>query len=236
MTGGLSDGRNRTNGHLLLPYLAPYGAYVLIASLAPPLPRALDYLLRIGITTGLLIMCRRHYQPLRGPNRITRSIGLGVVAGVLGALLWSALLLPFKAADAGEPITVAAFLLRLAAAVTIVPIAEELLCRGYILGVITQWQEARRAGSKTALADVLDRQSIHSIRPGAATAAAVLLSSLAFALGHPPAQWLASFSYGIVMAGLWILGRDLLTPITAHAVTNLVLYSYIFSSGAWGLW
>ena len=62
------------------------------------------------------------------------------------------------------------------------------------------------------------------------------MSVIAFAVGHPPAQWLAAFAYGLIMAGLWIVRRDLLTPIVAHAVTNLALYIYVFKTQSWGLW
>jgi membrane protease YdiL (CAAX protease family) len=64
----------------------------------------------------------------------------------------------------------------------------------------------------------------------------VVVSSVAFALGHAPAQWLAASAYGLLMAGLWIVRRDLVAPITAHATTNLVLYLYVYVSGNWGLW
>jgi membrane protease YdiL (CAAX protease family) len=135
---------------------------------------------------------------------------VGCAAGVFGALLWVALLLPFQDARAGEPFALAAFLLRLTAATLVVPFAEELLCRGYILGVITQWQEARRSG-KNALDVVLDERSVRELPPGACTWLAALVSSAAFALGHGSAQWLAAFGYGLLMAGLWRLRRDLIT-------------------------
>jgi uncharacterized protein len=160
---------------------------------------------------------------------------VGCAAGVIGVFLWIALLLPFQDAHAGEPFELSALLLRIAAAALVVPFAEELLCRGYILGVITQWQEARRTG-KNALDVVLDERSIHDIAPGACTWLAALLSSAAFAVGHGSTQWLAAFAYGLLMAGLWRLRGDLLTPIVAHGVTNLVLYVYVFQTGKWGLW
>ena len=47
---------------------------------------------------------------------------------------------------------------------------------------------------------------------------------------------LAALAYGLIMAGLWIVRRDLLTPIVAHAVTNLALYIYVFKTQSWGLW
>ncbi len=224
------------NESLLVQYLAPYGAYVTIAALAGSLPAELDYTLRIVVTAGFLFWFRKHYQPIAGPRSKLGSVLVGVVAGILGVLLWIALLLPFKEAADGDAVNASAFAFRLIAAISVVPLAEELLCRGYILGFVTQWQQAKRAGSKQPIADTLDRQSIHAITPGAATLLAVVVSAVAFAVGHAPVQWLAAFAYGVLMAGLWMLRRDLLTPIVAHATTNLVLYLYVYRSSSWGLW
>ena len=113
------------------------------------------------------------------------------------------------AAATGDAYGARAFALRLAAATLIVPFAEELLCRGYILGLFTQWQQEKRSG-KASFGDVIDSRSIHELPPGAWS-------------------WL-------IMAGLWIVRRDLLTPIVAHAVTNLALYIYVFKTQSWGLW
>jgi membrane protease YdiL (CAAX protease family) len=224
------------NAELLLPYFAPYGAYVLIANLAGSLPRELDYVLRIVVTGALLFMFRKRYQPLRGPGSVKASVLTGVIAGFAGVFLWVLLILPFNDIYAGEPVSSSAFLMRVIAATTVVALAEELLCRGYIMGFITQWQEARKQGAAQPFSQALDERSVHAIPPGAATVLAVVISSIAFAAGHSPPQWLAAFGYGVLMAGLWILRKDLLTPIIAHAVTNLVLYIYVFRSGAWGLW
>jgi len=224
------------NSELLLPYFGPYAAYVLIANFGSSLPEAIDYAVRIIVTSALLWYFRKRYQPLRGPLRVSTSVLVGIAAGLAGVVLWILLLLPFRESATGESLPAGAFLMRVIAAATVVPLAEELLCRGYILGIITQWQEARRNGSKQAVSDVLDRKSVRSITPGAATALAVILSSAAFAAGHTPAQWVAAFGYGVAMAMLWIVRRDLITPIVAHAVTNVVLYAYIWWSDAWWLW
>ena len=146
-----------------------------------------------------------------------------------------ALLLPFQDAHSGDSHALPAFLLRLTAATLIAPLVEELLCRGYILGVVTQWQEARKS-TANPLDVVLDERSVQAITPGAWTLLAAIVSSAAFALGHGSTQWLAAFAYGLLMAALWRVRGDLLTPITAHAVTNFVLYIYVFVSGSWGLW
>jgi hypothetical protein len=234
------NGRNFRNGpanaDLLLPYLLPYAAYVGIATLAGGLGRVPDYALRILATGLLLAFLWKRYQPIRGPRPVWGSVAVGAAAGVAGVLVWIALVLPFHSASEGTPFTAPEFVLRLAAATLLVPFVEEILFRGYVLGVVTQWQEARRAGATQPLSVALDERSVGAVTPGAWTGLAVLLSSGAFALGHAPGHWLAAFAYGLLMAGLWITRRDLVAPITAHAVTNLLLYLYVFSTGSWGLW
>ena len=61
-------------------------------------------------------------------------------------------------------------------------------------------------------------------------------SSVLFALGHAPHEWVAAVAYGLLMAGLWILRKDLLSCVVAHAVTNLALGVYVQYTGRWELW
>jgi uncharacterized protein len=229
-------GRDSANADLLLPFFAPYAAYVAVAGLAADLSRPADYAIRIVLTGLVLFAMWKHYPTLTGPRGVVGSVLLGAGAGLVGVIVWIVLVLPFQDAGAGDPFSAPAFALRLAAATLLVPVFEELFFRRYILGFITQWGEARRSGVPDAFAVALDQRSVRELAPGAWTGAAVLLSSAAFALGHAPAHWLAAFVYGLLMAALWIIRRDLIAPITAHAVTNLVLYVFVFLSGNWGLW
>jgi uncharacterized protein len=224
------------NRDLLAPYFLPYAAYVGVAMLLGDLDPRIDYTVRIVLTVALLIAFRKRYRSFSGPRSRLASIAFGVVAGVVGVALWIALILPFHNARDGDALALQAFLFRVTAAALVVPFVEELLMRGYILGVITQWQQAKRQGIKPAFDIVLDHQSVNNLAPGAATLLAVVGSSVAFMVGHATYQWPAAFAYGVLMAGLWIMRRDLLTPIVAHATTNLVLYVYIFVTESWGLW
>jgi CAAX prenyl protease-like protein len=196
----------------------------------------IDYTVRIVLTAALLFAFRKRYRPLSGPRSPVGSVVFGVLAGLVGVLLWIALIVPFHNAREGDALALQAFLFRVTAAALLVPFVEELLMRGYILGVITQWQHAKRQGIKSAFDDVLDRQSVNNLAAGASTYLAVIGSSVAFMVGHATYQWPAAFAYGVLMSGLWMVRRDLLTPIVAHATTNLVLYVYIFMTGKWGLW
>ena len=228
--------REAANADLLLPYFAPYAAYVGVGALAADLSRPIDYSIRIVVTGLMLWAMWKHFPALTGPRPVVGSVLLGAAAGLLGVVLWIALVLPFQDARSGDPFGAPAFALRLAAATLLVPLIEELLFRRYILGFVVQWQEAHRSGASGALGVTLDQRSVRQLAPGAWTGAAAVLSSVAFALGHAPAHWLAAFAYGLLMAALWIVRRDLVAPITAHAVTNLALYVFVFLSHSWGLW
>ena len=226
-----------TNGRLLWPYLAPYVAYVVVASLlSERVPRELDYSVRLLLTGGALFWFRRQLWPLAGLRPALGSVLWGIVAGILGVGVWVGLLLPFQEATAGEAWTLSQLGFRIAAAVLVVPLAEELLFRRYVFGVAVQWDEARALGRKDPFGDAIEARSILDLSPGAWTWIAVLIASVAFALGHTPVQWLAATAYGGLMALCRVRRGDMVAPIVAHATTNLVLYIYVYQSGSWGLW
>ncbi len=228
-----------TNRTLLLPCVLPYAVYVGVPSLlglAPELSgRELDYALRIVLTGICIAWAWRRWPPLRGPGSPAASLAIGAVAGLVGLAAWVALLTPFVEPD-GAAWSPAAFGLRLAAATLLVPLFEEVLLRGYVLGLVVQWQQARHKGAERPLDVALDECSILALEPGAWTGLAVLVSSVAFALGHAPTEWVAALVYGLLMAGLWAWRRDLLTCVAAHAVTNLSLAILVWHTGRWELW
>lgn len=232
-----SDRPAPVNRDLLLAYLLPYFAYLgpglLPDSMLSPLA---DYGLRILATTAALAWGWRRFPKLTGPGSPAASVGVGVAAGIAGTGLWVALKEPFVAGTVpawGDAIWAA----RLAASGFLVPIFEELAMRGLLLRGVVQWQEARAAGAEKPLEEVLDRRSVNEIAPGAWTPLAVALSTLVFMASHDPAtEWPAAAAYGALMAGLWIVRRDLLSCIVAHGVTNLALACYVRATGAWALW
>jgi len=106
----MSDAPSRDNRQLLLPYLAPYFAYVGVASLvaafgADLISHELDYAIRLVLTSAALVWAWRFYVPLRGPRSPLGSVAVGVVAGLVGLALWIALLaaalLPFLLGGVG---------------------------------------------------------------------------------------------------------------------------------------
>lgn len=227
------------NRDLLLPYALPFMAYLAIASV--PLSwlgdsQAASYALRITAAAAALYWGARHYVSLLGPRSTAGSVGAGALAGVIGIALWLTLLLPFVDDNAAAPWPAAGFALRLIATSLLVPVFEELLMRGYVLRVAVLWDRARRAGVPDPLVAAMDRDSIEDVEPGAWTPLAVAISTVLFAVGHTPAEWPAACAYGALMAGLWIVRRDLLSCVIAHAVTNAGLALYVLQSGQWALW
>ena len=226
-----------TNRDLLLPYFLPYAAYVGLASISPDwLPMQWNYLARIVVVPILLIWGWRWYVSLTGPMNRWGSVLAGIVGGLAGTVLWVALLQPFVEPFGGDPWTPAEFLLRILAASLIVPIFEELLLRGMIFRMALQWDQARKAGREDPVGVALDGAAIDEVKPGAWSFLAILISTVAFTVGHNVPEWPASMGYGALMCGLWILRKDLLSCIVAHGVTNFTLALYVIHTGKWGLW
>ena len=71
-----------TNRQLLLPYAAPYLAYVGLASIPRDyLSAEASYLLRLVVVPLLLVWAWRWYCSLRGPRSLRGSILIGAGAG-----------------------------------------------------------------------------------------------------------------------------------------------------------
>lgn len=226
----------RRNQALLWPYVVPFLVYVGIASLPSGwLSREASYGLRLVATAGALAWAWRHLVPLRGPGSPAVSVAVGVLAGLVGTVLWIALKAPFYAGG-GEPWAPAAFGLRLAASGLVVPLFEEWLFRGYLLRLGIQWDRARRAGAARPFAEAFDRSSVNEVAPGDWTPLAVAFATLAFAAGHQGLEWPAALAYGLWMAGLWVVRKDLLSCVVAHATTNVALGLWIRATGHWALW
>lgn len=234
---GKMPDENLDNKQLLSPYIAPYCAYVLLASIPPSvLSREWNYLLRIIVTPSLLVWGWKYYAPIKGPLSPMISIFAGVAVGLAGTALWVALLRPFAQGDGGAPWSGTAFGLRFVAAGFVTPVFEELLMRGYVFGLALQWDQERKSEADDPLENALERRSIHEIPAGSWSLVAVAASTIAFTLGHSTQEWVAAVAYGLLMSALLILRKDILSCIIAHGVTNIALALYIKAAGAWELW
>jgi len=225
-----------TNRELIMPYAAPYFAYVGLASFFHnKICVEINYVLKMVIVTGLLVWAWRWYFPVTGPNNRWGSCIYGVVFGLVGLVLWIACYQPF-AGSSGEPWSMTGFFLRMVTASLVVPVFEELLMRGFVFRFVLQWDRFRMQKKSKPFSEALENESVFNVEPGAWSVAAVLISSVVFALGHTVGEWPASVAYGILMCVLLIIRKDLLSCMVAHGTTNLGLALYVFYTGHWELW
>ncbi|MCA9127534.1 MAG: CAAX prenyl protease-related protein [Planctomycetales bacterium] len=110
---------------------------------------------------------------------------------------------------------VAFIAVRLFGIAIIVPIAEELFWRGFLLRwlIDPEWE---RVGI------------------GDYTFSSCAIVTAMFTLAHP--EWLAAATYCLLINGLLYWKRDLWQCIVAHAVSNAALVAYVLYAGAWELW
>ncbi|PHR28849.1 MAG: CPBP family intramembrane metalloprotease [Desulfotalea sp.] len=226
-----------TNRRLILPYAAPYLAYVFVASVLGNLMSIeVNYIVRMLLAGGVLAWAWKWYCPMGGPGSLVTSVFVGIAAGVLGLILWILLLVPFVDSVGNEPWSTSAFMLRLLAAGLLVPIFEEILMRGFVFRLAFQWGEARRQKKDMPLQSSLDEQTINDVPSGAWSWTAIAISTLVFVSGHHFYEWPASIAFSLLMTFLWILRKDLLVCIVAHSVTNILLALYVFKTNSWYLW
>jgi len=97
----------------------------------------------------------------------------------------------------------------------VVPLAEELFWRGFLLrwAIDPEWQR---------------------VPIGEYTLSSCLLVTAMFTLAHP--EWIAAAVYCLLLNGLLYWKRDLWQCIVAHAVSNFALAVYVLMFEAWWLW
>lgn len=104
---------------------------------------------------------------------------------------------------------------RLLGIAVVVPIAEELFWRGFLLRwlIDPEWER---------------------VPLGEFTLSSCLTVTLMFTLAHP--EWLAAAVYCLLINVLLYWKKDLWLCVVAHAVSNFALAMYVLATGAWWLW
>src|SRR5690606_9428189 len=97
-----------------------------------------------------------------------------------------------------------------------VPLAEELLFRGYLFGRIEQNQDIQLEGSIPFSWKTL------------------LVTSILFGILH--SDLIAGTMAGVVYGWVRYRGNSVLDAVIAHGVTNLLLSVMVLSTGYWSLW
>ena len=116
---------------------------------------------------------------------------------------------------ASEHLHVPLTVLRLLGLAVVVPIAEELFWRSFLM----RW---------------LQQQHFLALEPRAIGVRAVAISSVLFALEHN--QWLAGLIAGVVYAGVYVRTGRLWAAIVSHAITNTMLGAWILLTRDWRFW
>jgi CAAX prenyl protease-like protein len=100
--------------------------------------------------------------------------------------------------------------------VVIVPMAEDLAFRGFLL----RW---------------LQSADFDRVPPARWSWPAVLGSSVLFGLLHP-GWWVAGTLAGVAYAAAYRMRGRLADAVVAHAVTNAVIAAFVLATGSWWLW
>ena len=211
-----------------LPFGLYMGAMVLDPILQPLLPTGFDERWLYGVKVGLVLVALaalwRHYAELRDISSVRRSewaLALGIGAAVF--VLWVNLdfqPLAFAGGGGFDPRTgngveLGLVSVRLAGAILIVPVMEELFWRSFIF----RW---------------LQHSSFISVDPTALGLRALIISSALFASEHR--LWFAGLLAGLAYGWLYKRSGKLWVPILAHAVTNGLLGAYVLATGSWTFW
>lgn len=183
------------------------------------------YPVQAGVVALLLAFFWRHYHELHltlpGSGRLLACIG----AGLLVFVLWINLDASWMNIGLGrgpgyDPSTHGAidWLLvasRIAGAVLVVPVMEELFWRSFLM----RWIEAA---------------DFEAVEPARVGLKGLLVSSVLFGVEH--SLWLAGIVAGLAYAFLYMRYRNLWSAVLAHAVTNGLLGAWVVTTANWSFW
>jgi exosortase E/protease (VPEID-CTERM system) len=205
------------------PWLMPFLAILAAGTIARSATSGFEWLypLRFFAAAFVLWIFRARYKsldwhfgwesPVLGVGVFIFWIGLahfvgGHGSGGIGAGL----------AALSSPAKVAWVTFRAVAAITTVPVAEELAFRGFLI---------RR----------LIAADFEPLKPTAFTWFSLLLSSLAFGFMHGD-RWIAGTLAGLIYAGAFLQRGRIGDAVVAHGTTNALLAAWVLLGGNWELW
>jgi hypothetical protein len=212
-------------------WTVPFIVFMAVLALAPNLglPPRIDLALRIGLPAAALFALSRPVISLR-PTRLPAT----VLTGVAVFVLWVApdLLIPgyrqhwlfqnpltgslassLAPESLSDPLSVA---LRIARAVLVVPLVEELFWRGWLM----RW---------------LIHHDFESVPIGSYNRQSFWLTAILFASVHGP-YWDVGLIAGAVYNGWLVRTKSLADLVLAHAVTNACLAAFVLWTNRWEYW
>ena len=205
----------------LIRFLAGQGLFRLEAT-------SLHYLYPVKtLAVGyLLYVFREKYHELAVKDLAVLPATLAAVGtGLLVFVLWIKMDWTFSVATApqgfdpallpGRTIQVSMIFFRIAGAVLVVPLMEELFWRSFLIRYIID-------------------KNFDSVRMGTFTWASFLITAVLFGFEHN--YILAGIMAGVFYNLLLYKTRSLAQCVLSHAVTNLALAIYVVSTGKWQFW
>jgi exosortase E/protease (VPEID-CTERM system) len=210
------------NQNLTAAFLMPLILTLAAGMLCTAVSSGFDWLysLRLLVASAVLWFYRKEYAGLGW-----RGTWFGPVAGAIVFIVWIGFdRLSHTGSSAMPPALAAASSSarslwiggRILAAVTTVPLAEELAFRGYLL---------RR----------FIRADFQALSLQRFTWPALIASSVLFGLLHG-GQWIAGIIAGLMYAAASLRRGRIADAVLAHATTNALLAAYVLLFGAWQLW
>ena len=211
----------------------PFAVFIAFIAAAVPLERlaawiGMDprwwYAIRILVVAGLFAWFWRRYGELKSAAGVPALDWLlAVVVGVVVFVLWINLAfspLTFGASQGFDPRSDGALdwalaLPRLAGAVVLVPVMEELFWRSLVM----RW---------------IQDHDFLAFPPNRVGPKALCISAVLFGLEHH--LWFAGLLAGLAYGWLYIRTGNLWVPILSHAVTNGLLGAWVVYTQSWEFW
>jgi len=209
----------------MIPYIAPFALYIglsIIGSLFEQGPQFI-YPVKTMAVAGCLWFYRHEYPELR--ERISARQSLTAI--LVGAAVFVVWILPeglypqlgdseFNPMIFDSPRAVWVLVaFRLAGAVLVVPVFEELFWRSFLL----RW---------------VIKPDFQKVELGKFTWLSFAVVTLFFGFEHN--RWLVGLFAGAAYNWLIYRERNLWTCVLAHAITNLALGVYVLQTQQWGFW
>jgi CAAX prenyl protease-like protein len=209
----------------MLPYLLPFAIYIGLSLIGNYFENGvyIMYPVKTLCVAASLWYFRQHYDELRIKLTLLPAIA-AVVTGIVVFLIWILPegLYPHLGTSEFDPtifanrsLLVFLIVFRIAGAVLVVPIFEELFWRSFLI----RW---------------IIKPDFKKVPLGTFTWASFLLISLFFGLEHH--RWLVGLAAGVIYNLLLYRQKQLLPCVIAHAVTNLALAVYVLFTGRWSYW
>ncbi len=173
-----------------------------------------------------------------------RGIGLAVVGGIVGIAVWIAPgflfarqnMLPSSLSYLGFAARTDGFnpsliseqhvalywlivVMRFVRMVIAVPLAEEIFWRGFLMRFVTD----------------LDGD-YWKVPFGIFHWRSLVVVTVLFVVTHAPVDFFAAVVFGVLMYGVAVKTKSLAACIAMHAIANLLLGIYVFSTQQWGYW